>query len=60
MFCALSIYILEQTLSLVRQGKWLLVSLSNFVIPVDQFQNSRDLCLNLTTAIVRDVGYAVT
>lgn len=57
---AISIQILEQTLSLIRQGKWLFISPSNFVIPVDQFQNSQDLCLFLTTAIVRDVGYAVT
>ena len=43
-----------------QTSKWLFISLSNFVIPVDQFQNSQDLCLFLTTAIVRDVGYAVT
>ena len=42
--------------SLIRQGKWLFVSLSNFVTFVDQFQNSRDVCLFLTIVTVRDGG----
>jgi hypothetical protein len=53
------IKILGRALSLIRQGKWLFVSPSNFVILVGQFQNSRDVCLFLTTVIVRDVGDAV-
>jgi Na+-transporting NADH:ubiquinone oxidoreductase subunit NqrD len=58
--CALSILIREQTPSLIRQGKWLFISLSNFVILVDQLQNSRDVCLFPATVIARDAEYAVT
>jgi hypothetical protein len=58
--CAFSVQVLDQALSIVRQGKWLFVSLSNFVTHVDQLQNSRDVCHFLTTVIVRDVGGAVT
>jgi len=54
------IKILGQAFSLVRQGKWLFVSPSNFVILEGQLQNSRDVCLLLTAVIVRDVGEAVT
>jgi len=35
---------MEQALSPIRQGKWLFVSLSNFVILMNQLQNSRDVC----------------
>jgi len=48
-----------RVISLIRQVKRLFVSPSNFVILVGQFQNSRDVCLLLTTVIVRDVGGAV-
>jgi hypothetical protein len=44
MSCAFSVQILEQALSPIRQGKWLFVSLSNFVIPMNQLQNSQDVC----------------
>jgi len=57
---ALSVQILERAFSPIRQGKWLFVSLSNFVILVDRSQNSRDVCLLLTIVIVRDVEDAVT
>jgi hypothetical protein len=50
-----SVQILEQPFSLIKQGKRLIVSLSNFVILVDQLQNSRDVCHFLTTVIVRDM-----
>jgi hypothetical protein len=57
---AFSVQILEKPLSLIRQCKWLFVSLSNFVILVDRLQNSLDVCPFLTTVIIRDAGDAVT
>jgi hypothetical protein len=53
---ALSSRILERAPALVGQGKWLFVSLSNFVIPADILQNSQDVCHFLTTVIARGVG----
>jgi hypothetical protein len=49
------VHILDRAHSLIRQGRWLFVSLSNFVILLNQLQNSRDVCLLLTTVSVRDI-----